>query len=120
MARAALAAAVAAAVCGAVPGEARAPGRLMVLGDEYSLVLSRPSIASGPTVVQFVNRGEDPHDLRLQRIGRARVASVPETPSESLGQAQVRLHAGTYRLWCSLPGHRERGMRARLRVRRGR
>jgi uncharacterized cupredoxin-like copper-binding protein len=32
----------------------------------------------------------------------------------------VRLSRGRYRLWCSLPGHRELGMRATLRVSRTR
>ena len=64
-----LAATVALAVLGTVPGEARAPARLMVQADEYSLVLSRQSIVRGPALIQFMNRGEDPHDLKLRRTG---------------------------------------------------
>jgi hypothetical protein len=119
MSRAMLGALAALAVLGAVPGEARAPARLMVLADEHSLVLSRQSILRGPAVIQLVNRGEDPHDLKLQRRGSAHVSSVPETPAGELREARLRLHAGRYRLWCSLPGHRALGMRAQLRVRRG-
>ncbi|MGH2978931.1 MAG: hypothetical protein ACRDLQ_04765 [Solirubrobacterales bacterium] len=120
MARAIVAAAVTLAILGAVPGEARAPGRLMVLADEHSLVLSRQSIVRGPALIQFLNRGEDPHDLKLRRIGRSGVLSVPETGAGRLAEAKVRLRTGTYRLWCSLPGHRARGMRAKLRVWRAR
>ena len=120
MARAVAAAAVALALLGAVPGEARPPARLMVLADEHSLVLSRQSIVRGPALIQFLNRGEDPHDLKLRRIGRRGVVSVPETRAGGLTAADVRLRTGTYRLWCSLPGHRALGMRAKLRVRRGR
>jgi hypothetical protein len=108
------------AVLGAVPGEARAPGRLMVLADEHSLVLSRQSIVRGPAVIQLINRGEDPHDLKLRRVGGTRVAALPETLSGRLSEEEVPLHTGRYRLWCSLPGHRALGMRAELRVRRGR
>jgi len=118
MARALVVAMVAAAICGAVPGQARAPSRLMVQADEHSLVLSRQSVVRGPALIQFLNRGEDPHDLRLRRIGRARAAaSVPEVGAGGLAEARVRLHTGRYRLWCSLPGHRALGMRAKLRVR---
>ena len=118
MARALAGALLVLAVLGAVPGEARAPGRLMVLADEHSLILSRQSIARGPAVIQLMNRGEDPHDLKLRRIGGTRVAALPETRSGALSEAEVPLHTGRYRLWCSLPGHRALGMRATLRVRR--
>jgi uncharacterized cupredoxin-like copper-binding protein len=73
-------------------------------------------------VVQFLNRGQDPHDLRLRRIGASasRIVSVPETRAGGLVQFDVRLQSGRYRLWCSLPGHEQRGMHAVLTVRRGR
>jgi hypothetical protein len=120
MARAVVTAVVALAALAAGPGEARAPSRLMVLADEHSLVLSRQSVVRGPAVIQLLNRGEDPHDLKLRRRGRARVESLPETEAGGLAEAEVRLHTGRYRLWCSLPGHRALGMRAQLRVRRAR
>jgi hypothetical protein len=120
MARAVLAATVLVTVLGAVPGEARAPARLMVQADEYSLLLSRQSIVRGPARIQFINRGEDPHDLKLRRSGGTHAISISETPPDALAQANVSLRSGRYRLWCSLPGHRVLGMRAKLRVRRGR
>jgi hypothetical protein len=120
MARTLVGALTALALLGAVPGEARAPGRLMVLADEHSLILSRQSIVRGPAVIQLMNRGEDPHDVKLRRIGGSRVASLPETRSGALSEAEVHLRTGRYRLWCSLPGHRALGMRAHLRVRRAR
>ena len=120
MARAVLAAIVLVAVLGTAPGEARAPARLMVQADEYSLLLSRQSIVRGPARIQFINRGEDPHDLKLQRSGGTHAISISETRPGALAQANVSLRTGRYRLWCSLPGHRALGMRAKLRVRRGR
>ena len=100
----------------AAPGVARAPARLMVQADEYSLVLSRQSIVRGPALIQLVNRGEDPHDLKLRRMGGLYAISISETRPGAIATARVRLRAGRYRLWCSLPGHRVRGMRAKLRV----
>ena len=101
----------------------RVPARLMVSADEYSLVLSRRSIVSGPALIQFLNRGEDPHDLRMRRIAAPGVSarrtfSVAETPSGGLAELAARLPRGRYKLWCSLPGHEQLGMRATLRVRR--
>jgi hypothetical protein len=101
----------------------RSPSRLFVAADEWSLVLSRASIAPGKALIQFQNRGEDPHDLRIRRMGGAgslRVMGIGETEPSALQGLEVRLSPGRYRLWCSLPGHRAKGMRAILRVRRAR
>ncbi len=101
----------------------RSPSRLFVAADEWSLVLSRSSIAPGKTVIQFQNRGEDPHDLRIRPIGAVGslgVAGVGEVRPSGLQALKLRLAPGRYRLWCSLPGHRAKGMRAVLRVRRSR
>ena len=120
MLRAVLVATVLVAVLVTAPGEARAPARLMVQADEYSLLLSRQTIVRGPARIQFINRGEDPHDLKLQRSGGTHAISISETRPGALAQANVSLRTGRYRLWCSLPGHRALGMRANLRVRRAR
>jgi hypothetical protein len=124
--RRALAVLAAVLSCGATTaGEAStrsAPSRLLVSGQEYSLTLSRGSVRRGPALIQFLNRGEDPHDLRLRRIGAtaARTVSAPELAPGRLVDLEVRLRPGRYRLWCSLPGHRQRGMRALLTVHGGR
>ena len=118
-----LAALVAAGAAGAhAATSSRAPSRLLVAGDEYSLRLSRGAVRRGPSVIQFVNRGEDPHDLRLKRISSSptRTVSAPELRPGNVVELETRLRAGHYRLWCSLPQHAERGMRAVLKVRGGR
>jgi hypothetical protein len=108
---------------GAMPGATRqAPARLLVGGEEYRLTLSRQTIRSGPALIQFLNRGEDPHDLRLRRIGRTTgyAAKAPETGPGELVQLEARLVPGRYRMWCSIEGHRKLGMRAVLTVKRRR
>jgi hypothetical protein len=104
-------------------GTHAAPSRLLVGADEYFLTLSRRTLARGTALIQFVNRGEDPHDLRLRRFRRAGrpaagPAGLPETPPGQLRELETRLAPGRYRLWCSIPGHRRLGMRAVLRVSR--
>ena len=119
MSRVVLAVAVALGLLGAAAGEARAPARLMVSAQKHSLVLSRQTLVAGPALIQLLNRGQDPHDLKLRRSGGAHgVVSMPETRPGGLAEAAVRLRPGRYRLWCSLPGHRALGMHAKLRVRR--
>jgi hypothetical protein len=100
---------------------AAAPSRLLVGGDEWRLTLSRKSIVPGRALIQLENRGEDEHDLRMQRITsrpNPPVARWAVTQPGGLTDLTVRVSRGRYRLWCSLPGHRELGMRATLRVSR--
>ncbi|HWM10044.1 MAG TPA: hypothetical protein VNO82_11905 [Solirubrobacteraceae bacterium] len=100
----------------AAPAEA-APSRLLVEAREFNLTLSRPSIARGPAIVQLANRGEDPHDLRLTRIGGKRRGAIAKVLPDEVGEWEGRLRRGRYRLVCTLEGHRALGMRAVLKVR---
>jgi len=90
---------------------ARAPSRLLVEATEFHFTLSRTTLKAGPAVVQLAIRGEDPHDLRLARVG-----AIGETLPGGVGEWSGRLKPGRYKLYCSLPGHERAGMRAFLRV----
>jgi len=100
----------------AAPAEP-APARLLVEAREFNLTLSRGRIVPGTAIVQLVNRGEDPHDLRLRRVGGRGGGSIPEILPGEVGEWEGRLRRGRYRLTCTLEGHRALGMRAVLRVR---
>ena len=109
-----------AAAAAAVPDAdtTRAPSRLLVSAKEYSLTLSRAKVVRGPAVIQLLNRGEDDHDLRLRRIssGSRPTARWAVTTPGDVSELELRLSRGRYRLWCSLSGHEELGMRTTLRV----
>jgi hypothetical protein len=93
------------------------PSRLLVTAREYSFTLSQPKLAAGPSIVQLYNYGEDPHDLQLQRIGSDHVYSFGETAPGEQASLDLRLRrASRYRLWCSLEGHAELGMVAKLKT----
>jgi hypothetical protein len=92
-------------------------GHLQVIEVEYRLMLSRGSVKAGAVGLEAIDRGADPHDLRLRRVGSGRELIVPQLNSGQRWDATVRLRPGTYRLWCSLPEHARLGMRAILRVR---
>jgi hypothetical protein len=96
---------------------APAPSRLLVESREFNLVLSRGSVKAGDAIVQLANRGEDPHDLRLKRVGGRGGGDIAETLPGEVGEWEGRLRRGRYRLWCTLEGHRRLGMRAVLRAR---
>jgi len=94
------------------------PARVQVGADEFSYSLSRQSIKAGPAIVQLVNYGEDEHDLRLRRAGGARTYRIGKVRPGGIGELEARLLPGRFTLWCSLAGHRKRGMNATLVVRK--
>ena len=103
----------------AAPAQAAAPSRLLVEATEFRFTLSRTTVKPGPAIVQLAIRGEDPHDLRLRRLGagpRAQVAAVTETLPGAVGEWRGTLTRGRWELYCSLPGHKAAGMRTVLTV----
>jgi len=94
------------------------PARLGVQASEYHLVLSRASVKAGPALIELQNVGQDPHDLRLRRIGRKRTYAIALTDPGKRRTVSLRLLPGRYRLWCSVADHAQLGMQAMVRVRR--
>ena len=117
MRRAALLALAASLICAAPAAARPAPARLLVEAREFNLALSRGTIKPGTAIIQLANRGEDPHDLAIKRIGGKRRRGISKTLPGEVGEWEGRLRRGRYRLWCTLEGHRAAGMRAGLRVR---
>jgi hypothetical protein len=97
------------------------PDRVMARGSEFDLVLSKTKVDPGRVIVQLVNDGEDPHDLRLQRVGgKTELGVGPVGPGAVVNlDTQLRKRA-RYVLWCSLSDHRALGMEATLRTRKRR
>ncbi len=92
--------------------------RVQISAREFGFSLSRPAIRSGRAIVELVNFGEDPHDLRLRRVGGTRVYRIAEVGPGERAELALRTLPGRYVLWCSLGDHRRRGMVARLTVTR--
>ena len=102
------------------------PDRVQVRGTEFDLVLSKQKLRPGRAIVQFLNDGEDPHDLRLQRKGEAGQPDGAELGIGVVGPGayenlDTRLRKGSaFVLWCSLSDHRQLGMEATLRTKKRR
>jgi plastocyanin len=92
----------------------RFPFRLQVTAKEYYYTLSSRTAPPGPAVVQFVNYGQDPHDMRLQRAGGGRLFKTPVMQPGQYFNLSVKLVPGHYQLWCSIANHRQLGMEAVL------
>lgn len=100
-----------------VPVKPVAPARLGVKAYEYGFTLSRTSLAAGDTVVELSNRGEDEHNLHIQRVSGGSETVIPDTAPSTYDRARFNTQPGTYRLWCSLPTHADLGMDTTLTVR---
>jgi hypothetical protein len=98
------------------PASAPHPTRVQVTSTEFRLTLSRVVAPNGPARIELVNLGEDPHDLKLRRIGGKYTFTIPETLPGERSTKSLYLMRGTYRVWCAIAGHRDWGMRATLRV----
>lgn len=100
----------------AEPPLPRDPHRVLVQAANFFYSLSQHSLDAGEETIELANRGEDAHNLNLQREGGAGepILEFPETPSFSNATRQFDLDAGTYKLWCSLPEHEGKGMHTTL------
>ena len=92
------------------------PARVQVVAQEYSYSLSRSKVKAGKVIVELVNRGQDTHDLDLQRVGGTHTFHFPDVKPGHYVDRELRLRPGRYRLWCGISDHKDRGMRAVLLV----
>jgi plastocyanin len=90
---------------------------VQVTAVEYRFTLSRTTVPAGRVIFDFVNDGQDEHNLNLLSGEGSIAGSLPNTPARSVRDQAVVLSAGSYVLFCSLPEHRQKGMRAVLLVR---
>ena len=92
------------------------PARVQVVAQEFRYSLSRSTVRSGRVIVELVNRGQDTHDLDLRRIGGTHIFRFPSVQPGQVVDRELKLVPGRYVLWCAVADHKDRGMRAVLRV----
>ena len=114
----ALAALIALPAFGRAEAATTFPTRMQISGDEYWVTLSRLKVPTGKVKIEFVNYGEDPHDVKLRRFGRKTVYSIPKTESGERAIRTFKLIPGRYHVWCAITDHKQKGMYAVLRVKR--
>jgi plastocyanin len=91
--------------------------RVQVSAKEFWYALSRKTVVKGPAIVELVNFGEDPHDLRIRRIGGTHTYKTPEVQPGAYYDLELKLAPGRYKLWCSIANHEQLGMKAFITVR---
>lgn len=83
---------------------------------EFSFEPSEVTAPSGEVVFSVHNDGEDEHTFVLEDGARRRLAEISSIPVGKTRDRRVELAPGSYTIFCAIPGHREAGMVARLRV----
>ena len=82
---------------------------LDVTGAEYSFAPKALKASAGPTTIRFTNKGAVEHDFVIKALGVKLVAQPGKT-----AEATVTLKPGTYKSYCSVPGHSQSGMQGTL------
>lgn len=114
---------LAAAIAGlaALPASAATDGLsfVQVVEKEYTLTLSRQSVRAGSVSLELVNFGMDNHDLVVKSV-KAGSKPVKFKLLDPRGRAErtLKLTPGRYALWCSVSGHKAKGMRTTLLVKK--
>jgi plastocyanin len=88
----------------------------------YGYAPSRKTVKSGELTVQLINVGEDEHNMDIEKVGPGGTREGPilksiSAPSKGASAPTTAdVEAGTYRMWCTLPGHAAKGMETTIDV----
>jgi plastocyanin len=83
--------------------------------EAFRFVLSRPTVPAGKVIIEFVNHGQDEHNLNAIEPTEGSVSgSLPNTAPNAHLSLTLNLSPGSYTLFCSLPSHETKGMKATL------
>ncbi|MBI3954223.1 MAG: hypothetical protein HY330_06885 [Chloroflexi bacterium] len=97
------------------PGAAPPAGHDVEISfQEWSVGISGMAHA-GQVKLLIRNQGRFPHSFAINAGGQVRQLGSNVAAGGS-GELTLALAAGEYTLWCPLPGHRERGLEAKLQV----
>ena len=85
--------------------------------EAFRFVLSRSTVPAGTVVLEFVNHGQDAHNLHaIEPSEGSEPGFTPTIASNAHTSLTLDLRPGSYTLFCSLPGHEMKGMKATLLV----
>lgn len=93
--------------------EDRGNGGVEVVARDIELGESEYDTTAGDVQLHYVNEGSIAHTLLIEDVDGFK---LEVTGNGDEDQGSVELEAGTYTLYCDVPGHREAGMEATLQV----
>lgn len=96
-----------------IPSDAQ---RVDVVGTEFAFSPETPTVEAGrPVVITFENDGTTAHDWTVHAQDGTEVAHAHAEPGDST-VVVMSFPKGTYKVWCTIAGHRQAGMVGRLLV----
>jgi uncharacterized cupredoxin-like copper-binding protein len=100
------------------PAGGSAPGAhaIPVSETEFKITLPAQKVAAGKVTFTVKNVGKIQHDLVVSGPGVSGAAKTPLLNPGQTATLTVTLAAGSYTLYCNVPGHRAAGMSAKLTV----
>jgi uncharacterized cupredoxin-like copper-binding protein len=90
------------------------PQTVMATETEFKISLSSTTLKAGPVIFDVKNAGKVEHDLIV--TGNGVSTGTPRFGGGQSKTLKVTLKPGTYDLFCSVPGHKQLGMDAKLTV----
>lgn len=89
---------------------------IQVTAVEYRFTLSRTTVPAGRVVFEFVNAGQDEHNLNVLGAEGPPAGTFANARAGSVSDQAMTLRPGAYTMFCSLPEHEAKGMKATLLV----
>lgn len=83
---------------------------------EFAWIPAATLAHSGNVTFAVNNEGLIEHNLIIESLGGPRIAQISIIEPGETRFVDAVLRAGTYKVYCGLPGHKEAGMVATLRV----
>ena len=99
------------------PTPAPTPGLTVTLIAREFLYEPKQAVAkTGEVTFSVKNTGSVEHDFAVEDAAKKMLAQVTAFAPGKTIQVKAKLAAGNYKIYCSIPGHREAGMEATLKV----
>lgn len=99
------------------PGLAAPASRLVeIKAREFAFDPKEISVRAGEVTFAVKNEGSIEHNFVIEDTARKTVAQISGIDAGKTEELKVTLRAGTYGIVCNLPGHKDGGMTASLRV----
>jgi plastocyanin len=119
---AAIGTALLAMACGGSSGSSTAstptpaPQTVTFTESEFKIDASSTTLKPGTYIFTAANDGKFPHDLHVATPDGSELGHSEQITTGQTSSFQVSLKAGTYTLFCAVPGHRARGMETKITV----
>lgn len=90
--------------------------RVLIKAKEFAYEPKEVTVQPGRVVFVVKNEGLIEHNSVIETPDRRKVAEIANLKPGETDELETQLRAGTYTIVCTLPGHRDAGMIAKLTV----